>query len=125
MWSWSRLSSPGRRRHASRKVEEDPPQDRGNRTAEAAAEQSLANLLAEQASIAEQISELSRRTDVVYANAQRAYGAVAQQRESARIAELAKADQESAHWRDLAGQTVDPILRQAYLARAEGDFSDN
>jgi hypothetical protein len=91
----------------------------------AAAEQTLANLLAEQASIAAQIGELQRRTDVVRANAQRSYGAVAKQQEIRAVAQLAKKDQEQARWRDLASNTTDPILRTVYLARAAGEDVDD
>jgi hypothetical protein len=42
----------------------------------AQAVQTLDNLLSEQAALTEQIEQLGHRVDVVYANAQRAYGAV-------------------------------------------------
>ena len=95
------------------------------RVAEAAAlqksadEQALAVAQAEQLAEVERFNELRARINQVYERATRVkrvdYGA---------IAALAKADQESARWSELAARTMDPDLRQVYLARAAGEDPD-
>jgi hypothetical protein len=87
----------------------------------AQAVQTLDNLMAEQAALAAQIDGLGARVAVVYRNAERAFGAVAKQREIQAIADLARRDQEQAGWAHKASLTTDPTLRAAYLARANGE----
>jgi hypothetical protein len=89
------------------------------------AEQMLADLLTTQAAATAQLDDIARRVDVVYTNAQRAFGGVAQQREAQAIAERARQDQRRADWTFKASQTSDPILKRAYLDRAAGHADDN
>jgi len=89
------------------------------------AEQMLAHLLETQAAAIAQVDDLSRRVDIVYTNATRAYGAVAKQRDIAASVERGRLDQIRADLHFKASQTTDPDLRRFYLSQAENPDAVN
>lgn len=90
----------------------------------AAARAALDAALARQVGLTAELDQLGARVNTVCRNAERAYGAVAKQRDVQAIAELARQDQSRADWAYKASQTTDPILREVYLAKAAGEVVD-
>jgi hypothetical protein len=89
------------------------------------AEQMLANLLESQAAGLAQLDQLSARVETVYRNAERAYGAVAKQRDIEATVERGRLDQIRADLHFKASQETDPDIRRFYLSQAENPNAVN
>ncbi len=93
--------------------------------AKAAADDLLAKVMQLQDDVNRHREEIGARVAVVTANAERAYKATELQR--CRIAAAAEARDERVRedWLFKAGSTTDPILRMAYMAKADGTDLDD
>ena len=94
--------------------------------ARAQAEANLAEVQWQQAELAAQIEKLAHRTDAVLARAEAADADVRRQAEHRAAAAAIREERDRAEWSFKAAQTShDPILRSVYMARANGEETDD